>query len=93
MKSLKYVFVGTAAAALMMAGQAKAEWPEKSIEFVIPFGAGGGTDNQGHILKAAYGLGDSARVGFTYFISEYGEARLGQKIDYNRLQLDIQLRF
>ena len=54
---------------------------------------GGGTDNQGHILKAAYGLGDSARVGFTYFISEYGEARLGQKIDYNRLQLDIQLRF
>ncbi|HJO86271.1 MAG TPA: tripartite tricarboxylate transporter substrate-binding protein, partial [Rhodospirillales bacterium] len=53
MKSLKYVFVGMVAAALMMAGQAKAEWPEKSIEFVIPFGAGGGADIEGRLIAKA----------------------------------------
>ncbi|MDA1369533.1 MAG: putative porin [Proteobacteria bacterium] len=55
--------------------------------------AGGGTDNEGHILEFAYGLGDSTRIGFTYTITEYGEARLGKKEDYNRLQLDLQLGF
>lgn len=55
--------------------------------------AGGGTDNEGHILRAAYGLGDSTRLGLTYSISKYGEARLGEKIDYNRLQLDIRMGF
>ncbi len=53
--------------------------------------AGGGADNEGHILKAAYGLGDSTSLGFTYSISKYGEARLGQKVDYDRLQLDLQM--
>lgn len=55
--------------------------------------AGAGTDNQGHILEFVYGLGDSTRIGFTYTITEYGEARLGKKEDYNRLQLDLQLGF
>jgi tripartite-type tricarboxylate transporter receptor subunit TctC len=45
--------MGTAAAALMMAGQAKAEWPEKAIEFVIPFGAGGGADTEGRMIAKA----------------------------------------
>ncbi|MFP6710301.1 MAG: tripartite tricarboxylate transporter substrate binding protein [Rhodospirillales bacterium] len=53
MRNLKYVFMGTAAAALMMAGQAKAEWPEKAIEFVIPFGAGGGADTEGRMIAKA----------------------------------------
>ncbi|MBQ13955.1 MAG: putative porin [Gammaproteobacteria bacterium] len=53
----------------------------------------GGTDNEGHILRVAYGLGDSTRLGVGYFINKYGEARLGQKVDYDRLQLDIQLGF
>ncbi len=55
--------------------------------------AGGGTDNEGHILRGAIGLGDSTRVGFTYFISEYGEARNGFEEDYNRLMLDLVLGF
>jgi hypothetical protein len=55
--------------------------------------AGGGTDNQGHILKAGYGLGNSTKLALTYAITEYGEARLGEKIDYERLQLDIQVGF
>ncbi len=53
MRNLKYVFMGTAAAALMMAGQAKAEWPEKAIEFVIPFSAGGGADTEGRMIAKA----------------------------------------
>jgi tripartite-type tricarboxylate transporter receptor subunit TctC len=54
MKNSKYVFMGTAAAALIMvAGQAKAEWPEKAIEFVIPFGAGGGADIEGRLIAKA----------------------------------------
>nr|NKB35442.1 hypothetical protein [Pseudomonadales bacterium] len=54
---------------------------------------GGGTDNEGHILSGAFGLGDSTRIGFTYSITEYGEARFGDKIDYDRLQLDIVMGF
>ncbi len=50
MKNLNYAIMGTAAAALFVAGQAKAEWPEKSIEFVIPFGAGGGADIEGRLV-------------------------------------------
>jgi tripartite-type tricarboxylate transporter receptor subunit TctC len=54
MLNLKHVIMGTAAAALMMtSGQAKAEWPEKSIEFVIPFGAGGGADIEGRMIAKA----------------------------------------
>jgi tripartite-type tricarboxylate transporter receptor subunit TctC len=53
MKLLKTTVLGTAAAALMMAGQANAAWPEKSIEFVIPFGAGGGADIEGRMIAKA----------------------------------------
>ncbi len=53
MKKLNYVFIGVAAAALLMAGQARAEWPEKSIEFIIPFGAGGGADIEGRLIAKA----------------------------------------
>ena len=52
MLNLKHVIMGTAAAALMMAsGQAKAEWPEKAIEFIIPFG--GGADVEGRMIAKA----------------------------------------
>ena len=38
------------ATAVMIASPALAEWPEKAIEFVIPFGAGGGADIEGRLL-------------------------------------------
>ena len=50
MKSLKTMILSTAAAAVLFAAPAKAEWPEKSIEFIIPFGAGGGADIEGRLL-------------------------------------------
>ncbi|ETW95952.1 MAG: hypothetical protein ETSY1_28470 [Candidatus Entotheonella factor] len=31
-------------------GSAAAQYPEKAIEFVIPFGAGGGADIEGRLL-------------------------------------------
>jgi tripartite-type tricarboxylate transporter receptor subunit TctC len=54
MSNLKNVFIGTAAATLMMvSGQAQAEWPSKPIEFIIPFGAGGGADIEGRLIAKA----------------------------------------
>lgn len=42
-----------AATTMVFAGQAQAEWPERSIEFVIPFGAGGGADIEGRMIAKA----------------------------------------
>ena len=53
MHTLKYLFIGTAAIALTIGNQAKAEWPNKAIEFVIPFGAGGGADIEGRLIAKA----------------------------------------
>ena len=46
MKILNALIIGTAAAALFAAADARAEWPEKPIQFIIPFGAGGGADGR-----------------------------------------------
>jgi tripartite-type tricarboxylate transporter receptor subunit TctC len=54
MNNLKYAFISMAVATTMIiSGQAQAEWPEKSIEFVIPFGAGGGADIEGRMIAKA----------------------------------------
>jgi len=55
--------------------------------------ANSGTDGKGHILKGAYGIGESTEIGFTYFINEYGKASNGSEIDYDRLQLDVIVGF
>ena len=53
MYKLKYLFIGTAAVALMFSNQASADWPNKAIEFIIPFGAGGGADIEGRLIAKA----------------------------------------
>ncbi len=53
MKNIKSLVLSAAAATLLFSGAAKAEWPEKSIEFVIPFGAGGGADIEGRLIAKA----------------------------------------
>jgi len=55
MKTLKTVFAALVGAALFQALPARAEFPEKPIEFVIPFGAGGGADIEGRLLAEAMG--------------------------------------
>ena len=44
-----------AVAATGFSGAARAEFPEKSIEFIIPFGAGGGADIEGRLLATEMG--------------------------------------
>jgi tripartite-type tricarboxylate transporter receptor subunit TctC len=53
MYKLKYLFIGMAAFALLVSNQARADWPNKAIEFIIPFGAGGGADIEGRLIAKA----------------------------------------
>jgi len=53
---------------------------------------GGGTDVKGHKLSAAYGLNKMTALKATYFINQI-DAGIGNKHDYNRLQLDVQFKF
>jgi len=50
MKTIKTLCAALFAAALLQALPARAEFPEKAIEFIIPFGAGGGADIEGRLL-------------------------------------------
>ena len=54
--------------------------------------AGGATDSKGHFIRARYGLMENVRVGGTFIISKYGLAS-GSEIDYNRMQLDLEMKF
>ncbi len=54
--------------------------------------AGGNTDSKGHILKAGYGLRKNTALGLTYISSEMNQSAASQ-IDYDRLQLDLKLKF
>ncbi len=49
MKTLHALIAGLTAVVLI-ALPARADFPEKSIEFIIPFGAGGGADIEGRVL-------------------------------------------
>ncbi len=54
--------------------------------------AGGNTDSKGMTLKAGYGLQKNMSLGLTYIDSEIGQSLVSQT-DYNRLQLDLKLKF
>ena len=49
------IFGSLALAAGAVTGPALAEYPEKPIEFIIPFGAGGGADIEGRLLAKEMG--------------------------------------
>ena len=54
--------------------------------------AGGETDSKGHILKAGYGLGKNLSLGMTYISSEQDQSKATQT-DYDRLQMDLKIKF
>jgi len=53
---------------------------------------GGGTDNKGSVIRGIYGLSDKTNVAATYFINTIDE-NVGDKADYNRLQLDLNFKY
>lgn len=53
---------------------------------------GGGTDNQGSVIRGIYGLSDKTNVAATYFINDIDENQ-GDKTGYNRLQLDLNFKY
>lgn len=55
--------------------------------------AGGGTDNQGHILRAGYALSDKVNLALAYFISEVDENATGDGSDLDRLLLDLSFKY
>jgi hypothetical protein len=54
--------------------------------------AGGGTDNEGHFLRAQMGINRSWEIGVQYFINEL-DISTGTKTDYNRLMLDTAWKY
>lgn len=53
---------------------------------------GGGTDSDGHMLKARYAISDKIFVGGTLFLNNVDRFQ-GTEHDYNRLQLDVEFKF
>ena len=50
--------------------------------------AGGVTDSKGHFIRARYGLMENVIL----LISKY-DSSSGSEKDYNRMQLDIEMKF
>ena len=55
--------------------------------------AAGRTDNRGHVIQAAYAPYKNTKLGLKYFITKYGNHSSSINKDYNRLQLDLALKF
>ncbi len=53
---------------------------------------GGGTDSDGHMLKAKYAVSKRIAVGGTLFLNNVDRFQ-GTEHDYNRLQLDVEFKF
>ena len=53
---------------------------------------GGGTDSDGHILKAKYAVSKRIFVGGTLFLNNVDRFQ-GTEHDYSRLQLDVEFKF
>lgn len=90
---------GWAAGVSVGAAKAKGTWQASyTYQQLAPdavFGAltdsdfgGGGTDNQGHVLRGAYAVTDKVNVAFSYFINTI-DRDVGTEQDYDRLQLDL----
>lgn len=53
---------------------------------------GGGTDARGHEIGGSYQLAKNSTLNLTYFINQIG-LELDDKVDFRRLQADLQLKF
>lgn len=77
--------------------QASWTWQELQADAVIStftdsdFG-GGGTDNNGHVIRGKYALADNWALAGSVFLNEVDEFA-GNPHDYDRLQLDLEFKF
>lgn len=53
---------------------------------------GGGTDNEGHVIRGKYGLADNWALAGSLFLNEV-DSFAGSPHDYDRLQLDLEFKF
>jgi hypothetical protein len=53
---------------------------------------GGGTDVRGHVFKGGYAIARNIKASFTYFLNDM-QANVGNEHDYDRLQLDLALKY
>ncbi len=53
---------------------------------------GGGTDGTGHIFKGGVAVARNIKASFTYFVNEV-DSNSGNEHDYDRLQLDLALKY
>jgi hypothetical protein len=80
-------------------GQTEFSWTFQDIEADAVIGTfndsdfgGGGTDSEGHLIKAKYAVSKKIFVGGTLFINQVDRFQ-GTEHDYNRLQLDVEFKF
>ena len=80
-------------------GESEFSWTYQDIEADSVIGTfndsdfgGGGTDSDGHILKAKYAWSKQIFLGGTLFINNVDRFQ-GTEHDYSRLQLDVEFKF
>ena len=81
------------------AGQSEFSWTYQDIEADSVIGTfndsdfgGGGTDADGHLIKAKYAYSKRIFLGGTLFINNVDRFQ-GTEHDYSRLQLDVEFKF
>jgi hypothetical protein len=94
---------GWAAGLVVGAAKAKGTWEAsyayQELEADAVFGlltdsdfGGGGTDNKGHVFRGTYAVGDKWNLAFSYFLNKI-EQNTGTEQDYDRLQLDLNVKY
>ena len=80
-------------------GEMEFSWTYMDIEADAVIGTfndsdfgGGGTDSDGHMLKAKYAVSKKIFLGGTLFLNNVDRFQ-GTEHDYNRLQLDVEFKF
>jgi len=80
-------------------GETEFSWTYQDIEADAVIGTyndsdfgGGGTDSDGHMLKAKYAVSKKIFLGGTLFLNNVDRFQ-GSEHDYNRLQLDVEFKF
>lgn len=91
--------IGAKMGSAKLEGTADFSWTYQDIEADAVVGTfngsdfgGGGTDSEGHVLKAKYAMSEMVILGGTLFVNKVDRFQ-GSEHDYSRLQLDVEFKF